>query len=182
MNEQWKDVPGYEGFYQVSNCGRVRSLNRTRTVKDAHGGLMVRADKGKILSPNNNGHGYLLVRLRKGENQKENRYIHRLVAEVFCERPDGCPVVNHIDHNPQNNSADNLEWCTQKENIQCSAGRMRKEHKVGRQSNTGEKYISIHKRRGRMRYRVCIDRLNICKEFPELSDAIAYRDEVISSA
>lgn len=98
MDEIWADIPEYEGIYQISNFGNVRSLDRTRWVKSRYGGDMLRTDKGKRLIPNDNGYGYLQIHLRSGK-RKEVKYIHRLVAEAFCVKPDGCNEVNHKDHN-----------------------------------------------------------------------------------
>jgi hypothetical protein len=111
MQEIWKDVKNYEGCYQVSNLGRVRSL--TRKVKTFNG---VRTSKGQILKPLKTNTGYYRVDLK--QNQK-NKYIsiHRLVAETFIPNPNNYPIINHKDNNPQNNCIDNLEWCTQSYNV-----------------------------------------------------------------
>lgn len=111
MEEIWKDIKGYEGSYQVSNLGRVRSL--TRKVKTFNG---VRTSKGQILKPLKTNTGYYRVDLK--QNQK-NKYmsIHRLVAEAFILNPNNYPIINHKDNNPQNNCVDNLEWCTQSYNV-----------------------------------------------------------------
>ena len=70
MDEIWKDIGGYEGVYQVSNLGRIRSLDRSRVVKDSHGGYMTRTDKGRVMRPTDNGHGYLSIGLASGSNRK----------------------------------------------------------------------------------------------------------------
>lgn len=105
--EIWKDIEGYEGLYQVSNMGRVKSLKR----KDRYGRII----KEKIRNLQNGKDGYLIISL--WNNGKGRMYsVHRLVAETFIPNPDSKPVVNHIDGNKQNNNADNLEWCTNSEN------------------------------------------------------------------
>lgn len=105
MQEIWKDIPGYEGKYQISNLGNVMSLHFKRS-----------ATNKKLLTPVDNNHGYFQVMLR--DNGNDNRFrIHRLVAEAFVPNPENKPVVNHIDGNTKNNRADNLEWVTQRENI-----------------------------------------------------------------
>ena len=96
-------VVGYEGIYEVSNCGRVYGLKR----KNARGQIVnpiVKATK-----PNNRG--YIQIRLSKDGKQKY-MLLHRIVAEAFIPNPEGFTQVNHKDENKNNNSADNLEWCT----------------------------------------------------------------------
>lgn len=110
MKEIWKDIPGYEGLYQVSNMGRVRSLGRTIIYKDGQKHFY----KGKILSPGNGSTGYLHVRL--GSKGREAG-IHRLVAEAFIPNPDGKIDVNHINGVKSDNRVNNLEWCTRAENM-----------------------------------------------------------------
>jgi hypothetical protein len=103
MAETWKDVAGYEGLYQVSDQGNVRSRRR-------------RGSSGGILKPKVDRNGYVQVELyRKG--QRKNILVHRLVAETFIPNPLNLPQVNHKDENPKNNAVDNLEWCTQKYNL-----------------------------------------------------------------
>lgn len=101
--EEWKDVAGYEGRYQVSNLGRVRSLDKF----DAWGRLR----KGRVLSPFRDTGGYRQVCLRNGRGQC-NKNVHRLVASAFIANPLDLPVINHKDENKGNNRADNLEWCS----------------------------------------------------------------------
>ena len=102
-SEVWKDVTGYEGCYQVSNQGKIRSLDRV--VIDTIG--RKRHIKGKLLHPKANvKSGYLMINL-KGKDY----YIHRLVAQAFLPNPMGLPQVNHKDETRDNNCVDNLEWC-----------------------------------------------------------------------
>ena len=102
MGEVWKPIKGYECLYEVSSFGRVRSIRQN-----------------KILKPRKTPHNYLRVTLPATNGQRD-AYIHRLVAEAFCERAEGCNVVNHKDFNTQNNCSTNIEWTTQKENISYS--------------------------------------------------------------
>ena len=178
MDEIWKPVKGYEGLYQVSNLARVRSLDRSRTVRDAYGGYMTRTDKGKIVSQTDNGHGYLIVQLRK-DGHRKNHYVHRVVAEAFCNNPEDKPDVNHKDYNIKNNLPENLEWVTTKENICYSKHRMRHPKEHSRLGRTKEKYISLQNRRGKKKYRVSIDQISVCKEFDTLADAVSFRNEVM---
>ena len=110
--EEWRDIPKYEGFYQASNLGRVRSVDRqvVHSVK----GMANR--KGKALSQKTSKHGYNGVTLNKKGNRKDFN-VHRLIAITFIMNPDNKPHVNHLDGNKSNNNIDNLEWCTQSENV-----------------------------------------------------------------
>ena len=96
---KWKDIPGYEGKYQVSNTGEVKSLNYRGS------------GKTKLLRQSTDKNGYKRVGLFK--NGKEKKYrVHRLVAIVFLPNPNDLSQVNHKDENPSNNNVNNLEWCT----------------------------------------------------------------------
>ena len=108
-NEIWKDVVGYEGLYQVSNLGRVRSVDRI--VNGRWGNNFV---KGLILKPYT-VKGYKQVHLSKN-NKKTHYKIHRLVAETFIPNPYKLPQVNHKDEDKTNNCVENLEFCTQSYN------------------------------------------------------------------
>lgn len=166
MNEIWKDIPGYEGEYQVSNYGNVRSLKRGMP--------------GKVLRQLKSGpQNRLYVCLRK-PGERKNHYVHRLVAESFCEKKDGADVVNHLDYNPYNNHYKNLEWVTQAENTRYSIHRMRKPYRKCRPTNTGEKYITLQTVYGRTFYRVTIDSVRAYKECKTLEEAIKYRDKMLN--
>lgn len=106
-NEIWKDVVGYEGLYEVSNLGGVRSAGRlARGRSDS-----MRLLKPRVLKPNIGTTGYYFVNLCKHGRQRSTR-VHRLVAEAFIANPGGLPFVNHKDGVKTNNRMDNLEWCT----------------------------------------------------------------------
>lgn len=108
--EEWKDIAGFEGMYQVSNMGQVRSLDRVINDRGRH-------LKGRVLAQSIGTSGYLHVGPSINGKQPP-KYIHRLVAEAFIPNPDSRPHVNHIDGNKQNNHLSNLEWATAKENSQ----------------------------------------------------------------
>ena len=96
MTEKWKDVDGYDGLYKVSTLGRVKGKHRIKSQQD-------------------NGKGYLMVRLNKNGESRWH-LVHRLVAKAFIENPQNKPTVNHIDGNRKNNKFNNLEWSTYSEN------------------------------------------------------------------
>lgn len=109
--EVWKDISGYEGYYQISNLGKIRSLDRYANV--CGGGK--RLVKGRNLKPAKCTNGYYEIHLHcKGE--RKVLLLHRAVAETFLDNPMNYPEVNHKDEDPANNRADNLEWCTSKYN------------------------------------------------------------------
>lgn len=122
IKEEWRDITGYEGLYQVSNLGRVKSLERE--IGHRYAG-QTRTIPEKIMNVCDNGNGYKTIHLRKNGKRKV-RYIHRLVAECFLPPIEGKNYINHKDYDITNNAADNLEWCTQKENVRYSAHHMRK--------------------------------------------------------
>lgn len=115
--EIWKDVKGFEGRYEVSNFGRVRSVSRMVGMEynNPH------YSKGKLLTirTNRNASGYSCVSMAQygRKNRPKQFYVHRIVAEAFIENPLGYNEINHKDENKQNNCADNLEWCDRMYNI-----------------------------------------------------------------
>lgn len=110
MAEVWKDMQGYEGLYQISNLGRIKSLSKK--VKNKNG---YRTTKEKIMKNILSNNGYLQTTLRKGKRPK-SFLIHRLVAEAFIPNPNKYKCVNHKDENKLNNNVNNLEWCTREYN------------------------------------------------------------------
>lgn len=133
MKEEWKDIPGYEGLYQISNLGRVKSL--ARKVKTKNGNYQ--GYNEKILKTRKKG--YCIVSLCKDRKIK-GMQVHRLVAEAFIPNPENKPYVDHIDTNPQNNNVNNLRWCTQKEN--CLNPISRKNNSLSKMGHKG--YLKQH--------------------------------------
>ena len=136
-NEEWRDIIGWEGLYQVSNLGRVKSLPRLH--KYVHGEYL---SKERILSPRVCGsqREYLSVALYRGKGAVQ-RKIHRLVAMAFISNPKGYKEVNHIDENKRNNMASNLEWCSRSYNV--NYGR-----RIEKQSAHLQKAVLAFTRRG----------------------------------
>ena len=109
--EIWKDIENFEGLYQVSSFGRVRSLDRP--VKQRGNSTQVK--KGKIIVQSKNHKGYPITGISKG-NKKHCKTTHRFVAETFIPNTENKPQINHIDGVKTNNKASNLEWVTNEEN------------------------------------------------------------------
>ncbi len=129
----WKDIKDYEGIYQVSNDGKVKSLERINS-----NNCWV---KEKILKQTIDPKGYQRVMLSKN-GKKENARVHRLVAEEFIPNPNNYPQINHKDENKTNNHVSNLEWCNEKYNINYGTGKERRSRKVIC-ITTGKVYNSI---------------------------------------
>ena len=146
MKEIWRDIVGYEGLYQVSNLGRVKSLGNNKTRKE------------KVLKPETIN-GYLRVCLFK-EKKGKHILVHRLVADAFIPNIDNKPYIDHIDGNPKNNIIDNIRWCTHNENMNNPIAKQRigesmKGHPVSKE--TREKIRDIHRKS------ICqIDKTNGC--------------------
>ena len=150
--EIWVDIKGYEGFYQVSNLGRVRSLDREIIYPDGH----IHKCKGKVLKNYIGNTGYLFVTLTINSKTKRVR-VHRLVAETFIPNPDNKPEIDHINTIKTDNRVENLRWVTSKENMnneltkdRCSKSHIGKtlseEHKKNiSESISGEKHWNYGK-------------------------------------
>lgn len=116
MSEEWKDIKGYEGLYQISNLGRVKSLNYNKTKQE------------KILKAGYSKEGYAFVNLcKKGKNLHIT--VHKLVATAFIENPNNYTEINHKDENRSNNNVKNLEWCSHLYNMNYGTGIERRSQK-----------------------------------------------------
>lgn len=117
--EKWKDIPGYEGLYQASNTGKIRSIDR---VVSTISGQKIRR-KGKILTSHKNNYRYEMVSLCKN-GKMTGGVVHRFVASAFLSNPNNWRCVNHKDEDRANNSVENLEWCTHSYNMSYSHAKM----------------------------------------------------------
>lgn len=120
MKEIWKDIKGFEGLYQVSNLGNVKSFRQSSKYGKP---------KEFLLKPSVANTGYCQITLY-GNGSRKKFLIHRLVAEAFLENPDNLPNVNHKDENRTNNHVENLEWCTTAYNNRYGTARIRGADKV----------------------------------------------------
>lgn len=106
--ERWKPIKGLEDRYEVSDHGKIRSIPRIALRSNG----VTQTVRGKIIAQRNSGiYGHKMISLNTPEG-RIHRSVHRLVAEEFCEKPEGCNVVNHLDSDPTNNHWSNLEWTT----------------------------------------------------------------------
>ena len=110
---EWRPVVGFEHTHRVSRCGKVKVLSRRVSCKNGS-----RVITERVLSPTVNTQGYAYCRFQV-DNRAKSMYVHRMVADAFCHKPEACEsrlVVNHIDHDKLNNEASNLEWVSDSEN------------------------------------------------------------------
>jgi hypothetical protein len=144
--EEWRDIKGYEGLYQISNKGRVRSANG-------------------LLHLNTNTYGYKHISLCKG-NVRKTVVVHKLVAETFINNPHNKPQINHIDGNKENNTAANLEWVTQGENnrhaIKTSLRKAKKILLVNSEGNTIKLFNNRMEINAYLGRNVCQDLITRC--------------------
>lgn len=126
MEEEWRPVKGYEGLYEVSNMGRVKSLHRSQSI---------------IMKQHMNHNGYMFLGLRK-DGTRSTKLVHRLVATAFIRNPNNYKIVNHKDGNKNNNIVDNLEWCTSSYNSKHA-------YRIGLMNvDAQKKHVILYKRYG----------------------------------
>ena len=111
--EEWENIKGYENLYQISNKGRIRSLDKIDSIG--------RKVKGRVMKPSKRKDGYLQIMLHKSSKYKMF-LIHTLVASAFIDNPNGYKEINHKDENKLNNNVKNLEWCNRTYNINYGSG------------------------------------------------------------
>ena len=167
--EIWKRIKDTD--YEVSSFGRVKSIDRVIETE-----LGYRHLKGRLLTPTDNGKGYLKVFFCKN-NKKYPQYVHRLVAGAFIENKDNKKYINHIDYNRNNNHVSNLEWVTAKENYHHSSDKMAVPRKCKTKSRSGYKYIYYSEKKKLFRVRPYHAEE---KMFKTLEEALVYRDQELA--
>ena len=105
--EEWRSIVGFEGKYQVSNKGNVKRVEHK--AKNRQG---IQVIKERMVTQRITSKGYCKCTLQDNDGREKSKFVHRLVAETFLEKPDGCTEVNHKDEVKTNNSVENLEWCS----------------------------------------------------------------------
>jgi hypothetical protein len=116
MRETWKDIEGYEGLYQASSTGKIRSFRKSNIY---HGQVH------HELKPTVLNNGYCVVTLYRSPKDRKRFLVHTLIAKTFLQNPNNYPCVNHKDENKQNNDISNLEWCTYSYNNSYGTARIR---------------------------------------------------------
>lgn len=114
MTEMWKNVVGYEGIYEVSNLGKIRTKEGKQTKTKRHG---IRTWKQRELKQKTDKNGYKRVGLWK-DGKEKTHLVHRIVAEVFLEKIPEKEIINHKNGNPNDNRVENIEWCNYRENLE----------------------------------------------------------------
>lgn len=181
MDEIWKDIKGYEGLYQISNLGNVKSLGRY--VKHWRGGLLFR--KETIMTPRINKYGYLQLSLTK-EGKPKTFTVHQLVARAFIPNPNNYTCVNHKSEVKTENFVENLEWCdlqynckygTRNVRIKTSQTNSTKRSKCVIQYSLSGEFIDEYKSISEAHRKTGVDKksiINVCKHLPHYNSAGGY--------
>ena len=144
--EIWRAVKNYEGLYEISNLGRIRSVSRT--VRCGCGKGYDKLIESRILSPSINNSGYKIIILKKPNHKVICKPIHRLVAEAFIPNPNNLTDVNHKDEDKMNNNVENLEWMAHKDNM--NWGEVGKKISAAHRSKTEDDFLCARFARGWM--------------------------------
>ena len=163
--ETWKAIPDYEGYYEISDHGRVRSLERT--VLGKGGKTNLRRTRVRKTFVSNNGYPIILLS-KNGVNR--TFLLHRITAIVFIPNPDSLPEVDHIDRNRLNNTLTNLRWCNRKTNLE---NRASFERPIG---GSGERYIILTKQEN---YQVRVNAETCLGTFTTIEQAVLVRDNYL---
>lgn len=142
--EIWKDIVGYEGLYQISNFGNVKSLRRYIQTRD---GVLAYL-REKIIRPSKDKNGYYFYVKLSNNGKQVKFYIHRLVATAFLEKPEGKNYIDHINTDYLDNRAINLKWCTQKENQNNPLTKKHMSHSSLKERPWEQKVISMYSQDG----------------------------------
>lgn len=159
-NEIWKDIPGYEGYYQASSLGRIKSLGIT--INSGKAGFRFKEGRVRKLCIMPNGYHHIFLHKERVFKQ---HYVHRLIAQTFIENPENKRYVNHINGIKTDNAVDNLEWCTGHENMRHAAQngllKIHRGEKMGRSVLTEKQAQEIKDLSKMMRVCDVMKRLNI---------------------
>lgn len=167
MREEWRDVVGLEGMYQVSNYGNVRSVDRFVNNKSNTKTKI----KGVVMKLQENHKGYMAIVLHKN-NVPISKLVHRLVAEAFLENTNNLPQVNHIDTDKKNNRVDNLEWVSNYDNMQHAVKNGCYKHAFTEKTKLAVQKNLNYARKARIRsVRQYDNEGNLVNEFESIADA-----------
>lgn len=168
--ETWKPVIGYEGIYEISNTGLVKSLSRNKHC--GHEMSKPQITKERILTIRTDRLGYTRVKLSKNGVSKL-LYLHRLIAKAFIENPKSSKEVNHIDGDKSNNEISNLEWCTRSENLKHAFKNGLKRAKKGEENNKAKLNVTEVKEIRKLYNTGKYTQVNIAKTFNVTSATIS---------